>query len=92
MKRKSDVKVFCLVLMLSLVFAFQSVAIASDPININTATVKELVKLKGIGRIIAERIIQYRQENGEFKTVKDLLNVKGIGPKILEANKGKIVV
>ncbi len=92
MKRKPDVKVFCMVLMLSLVFVFQSVAIASDPININTATVKELVKLKGIGRIIAERIIQYRQKNGEFKTVKDLLNVKGIGPKILEANKGKIVV
>jgi competence ComEA-like helix-hairpin-helix protein len=48
-------------------------------ININTAGVKELSKLPGIGKSIAERIIQFRDENGPFKSIDDIMKVRGIG-------------
>ena len=56
-------------------------------ININTADVEELTKLKGVGQKKAEAIIAWRKENGNFKTVDDLLEVKGIGEATLEANR-----
>jgi competence protein ComEA len=68
--------VFCL-LMASAVFA-------ADPIDINSATVQELETVKGIGPIKAQRIIDYRTQNGPFKSVDDLNAVKGIGDKSLE--------
>lgn len=48
-------------------------------VNINTANQNELDSLPGIGPSIAERIIEYRQENGNFSKIEDLQNVKGIG-------------
>ncbi|RLC28044.1 MAG: hypothetical protein DRH32_09585 [Deltaproteobacteria bacterium] len=57
-----------------------------DKININTATVEQLIKLKRIGSIYAEEIIRYREANGPFATVEDITKVKGIGQKTLEAN------
>jgi competence ComEA-like helix-hairpin-helix protein len=48
-------------------------------ININTADVSELSKLPGIGKSIAERIIQFRKENGPFKEIEDIMKVRGIG-------------
>ena len=53
-------------------------------ININTATSEQLQTLPSIGPVIAERIITYRNENGNFASVTDLLNVSGIGEKTLE--------
>ena len=52
-------------------------------ININTATGEELQSLSGIGPSMAERIIQYRTENGKFSSVDELLEVSGIGEKTL---------
>jgi len=61
-------------------------------VNINTATEEELCTLKGIGSKYAQRIIEYRSNEGEFKTPEDITKVKGIGVKTFEANKDIIVV
>lgn len=53
-------------------------------INLNTATAEQLQTLPGIGPVIAERIIAYREENGDFESVGELMNVSGIGEKKLE--------
>lgn len=54
------------------------------PVNINTASKKELDALPGIGEVLAQRIIDYRSANGPFSTVDELTKVKGIGAKTLE--------
>ncbi len=61
-------------------------------ININTAGVEELASLDKVGDKYAKRIVEYREKNGTFEKVEDIVKVKGIGPKILEANKDRIVV
>jgi competence protein ComEA len=53
--------------------------VASGPININRATLRQLDALDGIGPVIAGRIIEYRKKNGSFLTVDDLQKVSGIG-------------
>jgi competence protein ComEA len=53
----------------------------SAPINLNTATQAQLESLPGIGPKAAQRILEYRQKNGNFKKTEDLMNVKGIGEK-----------
>jgi comEA protein len=53
-------------------------------INLNTATKDQLVLLPGIGESIAEQILIYRDEHGEFSTVEELRKIKGIGSKKFE--------
>jgi len=62
----------------------ESGAKATERIDINTATVDELIGLPGIGEITAQRIVRFREENGPFQRVEDLMKVKGIGEKSLE--------
>ena len=59
--------------------------VPSGPININTATAAQLQTLPGIGEVLARRIIDYRESNGDFRSVGALINVSGIGEKKLEA-------
>ena len=61
-------------------------------VNINTATSEELQTLNGIGPKMAARIIEYRQNNGAFKTIEDIQNVRGIGEKTFDKLKSRIKV
>lgn len=55
-----------------------------DRLDINLATAERLEILPGIGPKMAQRIIQFREENGPFRSIEDLSNVEGIGDKTLE--------
>ena len=65
---------------------------SGDLVNINTADVEQLATLKGIGPAMAQRIIDYREQNGKFKTIDELKNVRGIGQKKFDALKDKITI
>lgn len=65
---------------------------AGDKININTADKETLSQLSGVGPVIADRIIEYREKNGAFKSVEEITEVKGIGPGILMKIKEYMVV
>ena len=64
----------------------------STKININTATISELVTLSGIGEGTAIKIIDYREKNGQFKSIEDIKNVSGIGDAKYESIKDYICV
>jgi competence protein ComEA len=51
------------------------------PVNLNTATVTELMQLPRIGQKTAERILAFRKQHGGFQRPEELMNVKGIGEK-----------
>ena len=57
---------------------------AQGLVNINTADSATLMTVDGIGTTLAQRIIDYREEHGEFQSVDELIEVKGIGEKTLE--------
>lgn len=61
-----------------------------EKVNINTATQTELETLSGIGPSTALKIINYRNENGKFKTKEDIKNVPGIGEQKYESIKENI--
>jgi len=62
------------------------------PVDLNTATQKELETLPGVGPAMAARIIEYRVKEGGFKKIEDLMNVRGIGEKVFLKLKPMIVV
>lgn len=57
----------------------------SFPVNINTADADTLTALPGIGRVLAERIVAYRRQNGSFRAIEEITKVEGIGEKKAEA-------
>jgi comEA protein len=64
----------------------------SDLININTADIETLITLTGIGNILAERIIEYRNEHGGFDSIEEIQLVSGIKSSVYEKIKDKITV
>lgn len=56
---------------------------AAGLINLNTATIEQLMTLPSLGEVLADRIIAYREQQGGFAAVDDLLNVSGVGEKRL---------
>jgi comEA protein len=80
-------------LVLQPLFSLQAGSKATDQkININTAQTDELQKLPRVGPAIAQRIIDYRKENGNFKRVEDIMKVRGIGEKVFAEIKDLITV
>lgn len=61
-------------------------------VNINTASLEELDTLPGIGPTTAQKILDYREENGPFSVIEDIQNVSGIGPATFENIKDLITV
>ncbi len=70
----------------------QSQSTGKTKININKAGLEELQQLQGIGEATAAKIIQYREENGDFKQIEDLKNVSGIGDAKFDTIKDSIRV
>src|SRR5215208_2825074 len=68
------------------------VTTTTELININTATSAELDTLPGIGPTTAQKIIDYRDQNGPFINTEDIINVSGIGPGTYERLKDLITV
>jgi len=69
-----------------------SLAWAGDAVDINSASVKELQKVDGIGAKTAAKIVAYREEHGAFKSVDELLKIKGFGKKKLEKSGGELSI
>jgi competence protein ComEA len=59
-------------------------AVPSGPVHLNSATIDELDALPGVGPVTAQKIVDYRQQHGGFRSVDELDAVPGIGPARLE--------
>jgi competence protein ComEA len=59
-------------------------ASSDNPVDLNKANVESLATVPGIGKVTAERIVQWREANGPFRRVEDLMKVKGIGDKTFD--------
>jgi competence protein ComEA len=81
-------------LLAAVLFAVASFgAFAAQPVNINTASAKELADaLKGVGPAKAEAIIAWREANGPFQSVEQLAEVRGIGLRTVELNRDVITL
>ena len=64
----------------------------ADKIDLNTATVEQLKQLDRIGDVVAQRIVDYRTQNGPFAVIEDLMKVQGVGQKVFDLNKDRISV
>jgi competence protein ComEA len=72
--------------------ASAAASVGTGVININTAGVKELMTLSGVGRSLAEKIVKHRDAHGLFKKPEDLRKVEGVGGGLWEKNRERIVV
>jgi competence protein ComEA len=72
--------------------AVNAAATDGDTVNINTADVKELMKLEGVGRKVAEKIVEYREHHGRFQKPEELRKVEGIGSGLWERHRARIVI
>jgi len=65
---------------------------ASGPVDLNLATLHDLMELPGIGAVMAQRIVDHRSTHGRFAKLEDLMQVKGIGKKTYEKLKPLIAI
>lgn len=64
----------------------------AEKVNINTADVTQLMTLSGIGRHVAEKIVDYRTTHGPFKKPEEIRRVDGIGAGLWERNRARISI
>ena len=67
-------------------------AAAAAMVNVNTATVDQLTTIKGLGPKKAQAIVDYRKDNGAFKSVEDLKKVPGISEKLFASIQPQVTV
>ena len=79
------------ILIVILTVVFSVVTVAEEKIDLNSATAEEIATLNNIGLKKAEKIVEYRQSNGQFESIDDLKNVKGIGSVTIEKNRDRMV-
>jgi competence protein ComEA len=72
--------------------ALPTVLSGSSLININTASAQQLEELSGIGPVLAQAIVDYREANGDFSRLEDLMQVSGIGPSTFQQIQGLISI
>ena len=83
-------KNYCLVVLIGMLW---STGIMAGTVNINLADVGELAEnIHGIGPRLAQAIVNYRAQYGDFSSIDELVGVRGIGLTIIKANRGVIVV
>jgi competence protein ComEA len=84
-------KIFVVGLLLFTACLFGQPAFSSEKINLNTATIEQLMQIKGIGAVTAQKIVDYR-DSQKFASVEELTNVQGIGDKTLERFRDQLTV
>lgn len=85
-------KTACLCLLCFLLTGGFLPVFAMQKLNLNQATVEQLLEIKGIGQKTAENIISYRDLHGDFSSLDEITNVKGIGQKKLEVMRDYLTV
>jgi competence protein ComEA len=80
------------IVVFSLASAYAQSAAPKAKVNINTASASELETLPRVGPKVAQRIIDFRTKNGNFKKVEEIMKVQGIGEKVFENIRDLITV
>lgn len=92
-KRRTALGAILALFLLSFTWVFaDSPKEATAKININTAAAAELETLPRIGPKVAQRIVEFRSQNGNFKKIEEIMKVKGIGEKLFNQIKDLITV
>ncbi|HEY0553220.1 MAG TPA: helix-hairpin-helix domain-containing protein [Thermoanaerobaculia bacterium] len=92
MKRTQSTIAFLLVLVSVLASLPAAGAETKKVVNINSADSSELAFLPRVGPSVADRIVDYRKENGPFKKIEDLMLVQGIGEKTFQLLKPYLAI
>ena len=92
MKRTKTAIAFLLVLVSAIASLPAAAAETKKVVNINSADVSQLAMLPRVGPSVAERIVDYRKENGPFKKPEDLMLVQGIGEKTFQLLKPYLAI
>ncbi len=74
------------------IYTAEDAPVETTKININLSDAGELMKLKGIGKVLADRIVEYRSTKGSFRSVEELKKVKGLGGKLYDKIKDKVSI
>lgn len=77
--------------LIAVFFLMSNQTYAEEKMDINKASIKELQRLDGIGKALANRIIEYRTLNGPFQSTKDIMKINGIGKLTFEKISGQII-